>query len=68
MDSLKIDVRGYPDEKIRELEQLVERWKQEAQAVGQAKSMVKRRVEPAEFVPRKTRLKGPLTRALAYEH
>ena len=27
MDTLKIDVRGLPDEKVRELERLIEQWK-----------------------------------------
>jgi hypothetical protein len=29
--------------------------------------IAKRHVEPSEFVPHKTKLKGPLTRLLAYE-
>ena len=66
MDTLTVDVRGLPKNKVHELERLIERWKQE-HLTGEPVPIRKRRVDPAEFVPRKTKVKGRLTRALAYE-
>ena len=67
METLKVDVRGFPDEKIRELERFIQRWKQEARIAVAPAPIRKRRVDPSEFIPHLTRFKAPLTRALAYE-
>ena len=67
MDTLTVDVRGLPDEKIRQLQQLVEDWKHEEKSQIEPVAIKKRKVDPSEFTPSLTKLKGPLTRALAYE-
>lgn len=67
MDTLTVDVRGLPDDKIQELEQKINRWKQEAELPGSLPLVEKRRVDPSEFVPRLSKLKAPYSRALAYE-
>ena len=67
MDTLMVDVRGFPSEKISQLQRIIDRWKQEEEAGDQEEQIEKRWVDPSEFVPRKTKLKGKLTRALAYE-
>lgn len=67
MDTLTIDVRGLPDKKVRELEWLIEKWKQEENAELKPAEIRKRKVDPSEFTPRLTKFKAPLTRALAYE-
>jgi hypothetical protein len=67
MDTLIIDVRGLPDEKIQELARKIEQWKRETRPAIDPAPIKKRKVFPSEFVPHKTKLKGPLTRALAYE-
>lgn len=64
MDTITLDVHDLPDEKVRELQRMVERWKREASG---AEPPTKRRVDPSEFVPRDSKLKAPYTRALAYE-
>ena len=66
MDTLTLDVRDLPDEKIQELQRLIERWKHEATPAIEPAPVTKRKVLPSEFVPFKTKLTGPLTRALAY--
>lgn len=66
MDTLTLDVRDLPDDKVRELQRLVERWRREAAGAEQG-AIRKRRVDPAEFVPRDSKLKAPYSRALAYE-
>ncbi len=66
MDTLTLDVRNLPDEKIQQLRRLVESWKQEKPAEGPA-PIKKRKVDPSEFTPGLTKFKAPLTRALAYE-
>ena len=66
METLTLDVRDLPDEKIQQLRQLVERWKQEKPAEGP--SLIKKRtVDPSEFIVRDSKLKAPYSRALAYE-
>lgn len=68
MDTLTLDVRNLPDEKIRELQRLAARWKREADGAPVARVPVaKRKVRPDEFAPGLTKFKAPLTRALAYE-
>lgn len=66
MDTLTVDVRGLPDEKVQELERIIERWKEEHLTEGSV-PIKKRRVDPSEFTPRLTKFKSPLTRDLAYE-
>ena len=66
METLTLDVRDLPDEKIQQLRQLVERWKQEKPAIEP--SLIKKRtVDPSEFIVRDSKLKAPYSRALAYE-
>ena len=66
MDTLTLDVRNLPDEKIQQLRQLVESWKQEKPATEP--SLIKKRtVDPSEFIVRDSKLKAPYSRALAYE-
>ena len=67
MDTLTLDVRDLPDEKIQQLRSLVERWKHEATPVVEPVPIKKRKVDPSEFTPGLTKFKAPLTRALAYE-
>ena len=67
MDTLTIDVRDLPDEKVRELQQKIERWKQEESTTPEPGGIKKRKVDPSEFVPGLTKFKVPLTRALAYK-
>ena len=67
MDTLTVDVRGLPDEKVRHLEQLIEEWKQEERLEIKPVTVKKRKVDPSEFASYKTKLTGPLTRELAYE-
>lgn len=65
MDTLTLDVKNLPEEKIRELRRLVEHWKREA--AGAAPAIGKRQVDPSEFAARDSKLKAPYNRALAYE-
>ena len=37
MNTISIDVRGYPEEKIRQLQQVIGRWKQEERIVVEGK-------------------------------
>ena len=67
MDTLTLDVRDLPDEKIQQLRRLVERWKHETKPAIESAPIKKRKVEPSEFTPGLTKFKAPLTRALAYE-
>ena len=67
MDTLTVDVRGIPDEKIRQLQRMIETWRQEEKAKDQTELIEKRWVDPSEFVPRNSKLKAPYSRALAYE-
>ena len=67
MDTLTLDVRHLPDEKIQQLRRLVESWKQEAGPGIELAPSRKRRVHPSEFAPGLTKFKVPLARALAYE-
>ncbi len=67
MDTLTVDVRGIPDEKIRQLQRMIEQWKQEERNEIRPVLIKKRKVDPSEFTPHLTKLKAPLTRALAYE-
>ena len=68
MDTLKVDVRGFPDEKVCELERLIERWKQAAQATDGPQPIIKRNVDPAEFIVRDSDvIGGEVTRAMAYD-
>ena len=66
MDTLTLDVRNLPDEKIQQLRRLVESWKQEKTSIELA-LIKKRKVDPSEFTPGLSKFKAPLTRALAYE-
>ena len=66
MDTLTLDVRDLSDEKIQQLRQLVESWKQEKPVIEPA-LIKKRKVDPSEFTPSLSKFKAPLTRALAYE-
>ena len=66
MDTLTLDVRDLPDEKIQQLRQLVESWKQEKPAI-EPSLIKKRKVDPSEFTPGLTKFKALLIRALAYE-
>ena len=65
MDTLTLDVRDLPDEKIEQLRSMVERWKNEA--TPSAGPAAKRTVHPSDFIVRDSKLKAPYTRALAYE-
>lgn len=67
MDTLTLDVRDLPDEKIQQLRRLVESWKHEAGPAVEPAPIKKRKVDPSEFTPGLTKFKAPLTRALAYE-
>ena len=67
MDTLTLDVRGLPDERVRQLQQLVDIWKRKERPDPGPVGTAKRKVDPSEFRSFKTRLTGPLTRALAYE-
>ena len=67
MDTLTVDVRGIPDERIRQLERIIEQWKKEEQPIIKPMAIKKRKVHPSEFPSYKTKLTGPLTRELAYE-
>ena len=67
MDTLTIDVRGLPDDRVHELEQLIEKWKQGGWAGIKPAATKRRKVDPSEFPSFRTKLTGPLTRALAYE-
>ena len=67
MDTLTIDVRGIPNKKIRQLQRMIEQWKKEEQPPIKPVATKKRKVDPSEFTPHLTKLKGPLTRELAYE-
>ena len=67
MDTLTIDVRGLPSEKIQEIKQKIELWKQENQLASVSTPIKKRKVGPSDFIVRDSKLKAPLARALAYE-
>ena len=67
METLTLDVRDLPDEKIQQLQRLVARWKHEAKPAIEPAPLKKRKVAPSEFTPSLTKFKAPLTRALAYE-
>ena len=64
---LEVDIRGLPDEKVRELQQVIDRWKREEQSADRSRTIISRKVDPSEFTPRLTKFKAPLTRALAYD-
>ncbi len=71
MDTLTIDVRGLPDEKVRELEQMVELWMQREQPrddqteISPVNHDVNKRIQ---FSTHKSHIIGKVTRAAAYEH
>lgn len=66
MDTL--DVRGLPKEKVRYLQQLIERWRIEAPIPDIPKPIAKRKVDPSEFPAVKSRVIGSeITRAMAYD-
>jgi len=68
MDTLKVDVRGIPDEKIGELERLIERWRQEARITDEPVSIKRRKVDPSEFIVKESDvIGGEVTRAMAYD-
>ena len=67
METLTLDVRDLPDEKIQQLQRLVESWKQEAKPGIEPALIKKRKVDPSEFIPGLTKFGAPLARTLAYE-
>ena len=68
METLTLDVRGIPDEKVHYLQQLIERWKRESQPADAPPKIVKRKVDPSEFIVKKSHIiGGELTRAMAYD-
>ena len=67
MDTLTLDLRVLPDERVQQLRRLVKSWKQEATPAIKPALIKRRKVDPSEFTPGLTKFKSPLTRALAYE-
>ena len=59
-----LDVRGLPEEKVRQLEQIIKIWKTEAETHEEYDEDV----NPTDFIVRDSDIKGTLTRAMAYDH
>ncbi len=69
LETLTVDVRGLPDEKIRELELLIEQWKQAdlVAATGQKTDDSKAEQEIV-FATHNSKVNGPITRDEIYAH
>lgn len=71
MDTL--DVRGLPKDKVSHLQRLIEQWREEPvakqmQTPPTPKPIIKRKVNPDEFIVKKSNIIGEkVTRAMAYE-
>ena len=69
MDTLTVDVRNLPDEKVRELEQLIEFWKKAAQATKETTQPTGNTdAKEVTFTTQKSRVIGALTRHEIYEY
>ena len=68
MDKLTIDVQGLPDEKVRELQQMIERWKQQANEIPQPKTQEERTSDAIVFATHNSKVNGPLTRDDIYAY
>lgn len=67
METLTLDVRGVPEEKINYLQQLVELFKGQAKACPEDQQGGEDDVKPSDFIVRDSMIEGGVTRAMAYE-
>ena len=71
MDTL--DIKGLPKDKVHYLQQLIKQWRMEQEAAqappaNALKPILKRKVDPSEFLVVKSQvIGGEVTRAMAYD-
>ena len=63
-----LDIKGLPQEKVNYLQQLIERWKEQAKARTENQPGDEDDVKPSDFIVKHSNVKGGrVTRAMAYE-